>query len=270
MTSSRPARLGIITTGGGPRPEYDDFHARLLAGIGFPGVEIVSRHALDGLTEEELVAYEPQPGKPAVHANIKSPGNRTNLGEGWRDVWLDRSLYLDRVQLALDELETEGVDAAIVCIAEELPGHSLQASFPVVIPEIAMAAAAEMIVRTRANTRIALFSYSDKQRDQQRAAWSRFPWMDSVTVSYIGLDAGWEEATRLAKLAQPHLALLWGYGIGLIGGTGTEVAELRAALGVPVLAPHVLAGMTARNFLTPEIEPQDFLGAVVGNGDVAK
>ncbi|WP_159500592.1 AroM family protein [Microbacterium sp. 18062] len=261
MRRTAPARLGIITTGGGPRPEYESFHARLLAGIGLPGVEVVSRHALDGLDDVGLRAIEPRDGHPAVHANVRSdaPGARTSLGDGWRDVWIDRSRFLDLVQRCIDELVAESVDAIIVCIAEELPGHVLVSPVPVIIPELAVAAAVESFVRTRRNTRIAVFCYSDRQRAQQLATWSRQPWMESASVAFYELGEGWDVAAEKAAAGEPHIGLLWGYGQGLIGGTGREVAEMREALGVPVLAPHVLAGLSARSFLPPQIEPQGFL-----------
>jgi protein AroM len=261
--TQQPVRIGIVTTGQGPRDEYVAFHTNLLRALGVE-VEIVARHALDGASDAELDAIAPREGAgtPAIHANVKSDaqGARTSLGTGYRDVWLDRSLYFDRVQTALDELADEGVSAILLCVAEEVPGTALRSRVPLVIPAIAMTSIIEQVVRTRGNTRIAMFvGHHSEQREQQKITWTREPWMESATVQYFDIDDGWEAAAEAATRFQPQIGLIWGYGAGLIGGDGGELGRLREIVGVPVLTAHVTATYALRQLLQPQVDPQDYL-----------
>jgi protein AroM len=260
---TEPVRIGIVTTGQGPREEYLAFHANLLRALGVE-TEIVARHALDGASDAELDAVAPRAGAgvPAIHANVRSgaPGSGTSLGPGYRDVWLDRSLYYDRVQQALDELADEGVAATLLCVAEEVPGTALRSRVPLVIPAIAMLSIVETVVRTRGNTRIAMFvGHHSEQREQQRIMWTRQPWMESATVQYFDIDDGWDAAAEAARRFRPHIGLIWGYGAGLIGGDGGELGSLRKIVGIPVLTAHVTATYALRQLVQPQVDPQDFL-----------
>jgi protein AroM len=260
---TQKTRLGIITTGQGPRDEYVTFHTKLLAALG-ADVEIVSRHALDGADDEALDAIAPTEGAgtPAIHANVKStaPGARTSLGAGYRDVWIDRSLYFDRVQKAIDDLENEGVAAILLCVAEEVPGNSLHSGVPLVVPAIAMTSLVETVVRTRGNTRVAMFvGHHSEQREQQKITWTRQPWMESATVQYFDIDDGWDAAAEKAARFQPHVGLVWGYGAGLIGGDGGELGRLREIVKIPVFTAHVAATYALRQLLQPQVDPQDYL-----------
>jgi protein AroM len=261
--NQHPIRIGIVTTGQGPRDEYVIFHANLLKNLGVEAA-IVCRHALDGMTDAELDSIAPRsgPGTPAIHANVRSdaPGARTSLGPGFRDVWLDRSLYFDLVQKAIDELAAEGVAAILLCVAEEVPGSSLRSPVPLVIPAIAMTSVVETVVRTRGNARVAMFvGHHSQQREQQKITWTRAPWMQSATVQYFDIDEGWDEAAEAAKRFRPHIGLIWGYGAGLVGGDGGELARLRQIVGVPVLTAHVAATYLLRQLLEPQVDPQEFL-----------
>lgn len=259
---SEPARLGIVTTGTGPRPEYEEFHSRLLADLGLPDVEVVARHALDGLGDAEIDALAPRDDMAAIHTYVHSddPGDRSWIGSGRREVWIDRSHFIDLAQGCMRKLGDAGVDAGILCIAEEMPGYAFSTSFPMVFPQLAMLNLVEMIARADRNTRVVSFVYGDRQREQQMAAWQRDPWMEGVTVMPVDLRQGWASAAEEASRFRPDLGLVWGYGSGLINAGDGGLEALRGGLGAPVHTAHTVATIAARNLLPPPIDPGRYVG----------
>jgi protein AroM len=251
-------RIGIITTGQGPREEYDAFHSAAFAAMGAK-VEVVSRHVLDDVDPRELHDLEPIDGAPAIHANVRgAESDVSTLGPGWRNVWLDRGKYVERVQLALDSLESESLSIAIVCVAEELPPDDLHFSGTLVLPFGHLRAAVESAARSREAATIAVFSYGVRQRQQQEAAWSREPWMRRSTFHYFELNEGWASAGEKAARLDADFGLIMGYGAGLLGADD-GLAEMREQFHAPVLVPHMIACAAARQYVRPQQNPRDFL-----------
>ncbi len=124
MTTTRMnrPRIGLITLGQGPRPEFERLHHRLFRTLGLE-VDIVSRHALDGIENAELQRLEASGGAPAIHSNIRGPGGFASpLGDGWSARWIDRDKLVPLVQTCIDELEeADKVDVTICCVAEAFP-----------------------------------------------------------------------------------------------------------------------------------------------------
>jgi protein AroM len=251
-------RIGVITTGQGPRVEYEEFHQSLFATMG-ADVTIISRHVLDNVDADEIKNFGPASGAPAIHANIRgSNTDFSTLGRGWRNVWVDRSIYVERVQLALDSLRAENVNVAIICVAEELPVESLYFDGPLVVPFTHLKNAVESAVRFRRGAKVAMFAYGSRQRDQQTVAWSREAWMNQVEFSYFELDQGWSSAAASASDFGADCGVIMGYGAGLLGDED-GLLELRDELKVPVLVPHMIATTAARQYALPEQNPRQFL-----------
>jgi protein AroM len=257
VTSIRP-RIGIVTTGQGPREEYDLLHASVLEQLGVE-IDVVSRHVLDGLGPQELRNLEPFDGVAAIHANVRSDvSDVTTLGSGWRNVWLDRDKFVDRVQIALESLEGEGVCAAIVCVAEELPEDRLHFSQSLLVPFRLLRGALESAIRSRREARVVVFSYGTRQRAQQEEAWSREDWMRDATIEFVELDQGWAAAGALAAKSSPDFGLIMGYGAGLLGERD-GLQALREQIGAPIIVPHMLAATAVRHFVQPALNPRVYL-----------
>jgi hypothetical protein len=223
-------------------------------------VDIISRHVLDGLDSRQLQDLEPSTGVAAIHANVR--GAKTDvstLGPGWRNVWLDRDKYVELVQIALDSLESENLSVAIVCVAEELPAENLHFGGTLLLPFGQLRAAVESAARFRQDAKVAVFTYGDRQRDQQVATWSREPWMQRAKFDFFELDDGWKVAGERAAQLKADFGLIMGYGAGLLGESDGLV-ELRKQFHAPVLIPHMLTCAIARQYVLPGQNPRDFIG----------
>ena len=184
MRSSRAARprLGIVTTGHGPRPEYLEYHRRYLAALGLPDVEVVARHALEGLEGDEIDALAPEGGEPLIGGHVRAPratGDR--MGPGYREVLVARRHLIPLIQLRIDELEADGVGAIIVCCAEEYPPRSFRARIPLVLPyrsglALVEAAAAEL----DRPLNVAALIPGPAWMSQDLVTWHSRPWMSSI------------------------------------------------------------------------------------------
>ena len=149
-------------------------------------------------------------------------------------MWLDRAQYVERVQIALDSLESEKLSVVIVCVAEELPVDNLHFSGPVVLPFSHLKSVVESGIRFRQGANAAVFSYGRRQREQQQVAWSRESWVRHTNFSYFELDEGWEVAGAEAEEVDADFGLIMGYGAGLLGKRDS-LAELRGQFHSPVL-----------------------------------
>lgn len=243
-TRSMP-RIGFVSLGQGPRPDLDGFHRALLAKAGRRDIDIVWRHALDGMDYQALESMSADRAAPAIRSNIREEGAHGPLGAGWAAKWFGRGSFIAPVQAAIRQLETDdSVDLTVVCAAEEFPDNSFASTRPVIFPSLALAACAHAVSMTRPSAKVALLVYGDRQRAQQQAGWAAKPWARSLNLVFCGHGGDIEAAGSELALHSPDVVLVWAYGAA-VGGADA----LSARLGVPVITAASAAIAMALNLL---------------------
>ena len=250
VTEGNLPAIGFISLGQGPRADLDQLHRRVMRQIGCEA-RIVWRHALDGLSPEEVGDLVARDGEPAIFSNIRgATGGLGPLGDGWTSRWLGRDRLIPFVQAAIDDLErNEGVSVTIACAAEEFPAASFQSQRPMIMPAGALAAYAQALAVTKPKATIGLLVYGDRQREQQTQAWTLKPWSGQMTFAFSGNGRDFDAAVADLKPQAPDLVLVWAYGAGVADDGG--LAQLSSRLGAPVILPAAAALGLAANLLLP-------------------
>jgi len=259
----RPPRLGIITTGHGPRTEYLRYHGNVLRHLGLPDVEIVARHSLEDLSPDEIDSMAPVADEPLIGGHVRAPGaTGDRMGGGYREVLVARRLIIPLVQQRIDELDAEKVDAIIFCCAEEYPADAFSAMRPLIVPfRLVLAFVADAAGSLRRPFRVAVLTPGERWSKQDEATWRSEALPRSVEPVVIPL-AGAPEAVAARvrdEIGQVDLAVLWGYGIGIAPFDPADlVGRLERGLGAPVVSVHALACRAARSLLRPSQDDLPF------------
>lgn len=252
MMKKPSVRLGLISLGQGPRPEYELLHRRLFAELGL-AIEPVSRHVLDGVPAAALDALTATPDEPAIHCNLHGPGTTPSpLGPGWHARWLSRDRLLQHVQRCIDTLEAnENVAATICCVAEPFPGHNLRSRRPLILPADVMLAYAAARAATDPEMTLGLITHGDRQRTQQRTLLAQLPWARRVDVAF-GAGDSLEASVDDLNSRGAALIQVWAFAAGLgPKDPSGRLAGLIERSAVPVVVPATVAAMFARGFLSP-------------------
>ena len=113
------ADLGVITIGQAPRTDLTPELARWL-----PGVRLYERGALDGLSRDEIAMMAPREGEEVL---------TTRLADG-SSVIIGHDHVLPRMQAAVTDLESAGVDAVLLACTGTFPAFAH--SRPLLTPEL--------------------------------------------------------------------------------------------------------------------------------------
>lgn len=260
-----PARIGIVTTGQGPRDEYVNYHTNLLRHLGLTDVQLSIRHALDGLTEDEIDANAAKPGDWHIGCHVESPSSTGDrMGDGHKEVFVPREFMIERVQACIDSLEAEdGVDLTIFCCAEEYPDDAFTATGSLVLPFRVILDQVGAFVEARESARIGLVVPSVPHIEQDLRTFASARWADKVEF----VAAGWSSsgadmaAELLAQGDAPDLVVLFGYGMGIAPADDPALlTEIADAVGVPLVTAHGIATMTARGLLLPAMTDRELAG----------
>lgn len=239
-----PLKIGFVSLGQGPRPDLESLHERLFTAYGL-NVVPVWEHILDGLTEAELQSMEAGAEAPAIRALHHGVNADRGIGPPGMNTWFDREALTARLGGAVARLEEQGVALTIVCAAEMLPTLDIRSRHPVIFPAYAMAAQAEMLVRTVPSACIGLIVYGDRQRRQQLEGWRKQPWAVDLSLHFSGGGSDLDAIVRDLSPARPDLVFIWAYG----AATGPGVAEeISHRLGVPVVSAAMAAVRLALSF----------------------
>lgn len=245
-----PLRVGCVSLGQGPRPDLEDLHQRLFSALG-RRVELVWRHVLDGISDADLAAMAARLGEPAIRSVLRSPDPEEvgPLGRGWTSAWLDRDSFAPLVAAAVHALDAD-VALTIVCAAEVMPTLALSTQHPVVLPSQALACYAQILAASRPQAHVALVTYGDRQRQQQRDGWAAMPWARDLTISFSTNGGDLEKAAADLAPLSPELIFVWAYGAGIQPGSpGPDELAARTR------APVILASEAAVNFAHALLPP---------------
>lgn len=260
------AKLGLITTGQGPRNEYVRFHRNLLWDLGVD-CEIHIRNAQDSLTREQIRSLEPQPGDRVIGHHVHEIGaTGDRMGEGWREVHTKDRPLIPLFQNCIDSLEKEGVDAIILCCAEEYRTDDFHSNCPLIVPWIVM----EEWVRTNTmymnNPKVGILITDEKHREEDLNTWHSQPWMEKLKV-VLDVNRGDNFAQALTHMKEEDvdMILLWGYGLSLAPNDPMDLLTSGYEIlgNIPYVTPQRLCIYQARNVLCPCLDERRYVGYVV-------
>jgi hypothetical protein len=259
----RRARLGLITTGQGPRNEYVRYHRNLLWELGVDA-DIRILNAMDGLSREEMREIESKPGERYIGSHVHRPGARGDrMGPGWTEIGTDDLPLIPLFQNCLDSLEADEVDATILCCVEQYPIEAFNSTRPFIVPWLVVTEWVRTSTMYMENPRIGILIGGEKWVEQDTATWTSQSWMARLEVVIETRRGRLEEALASFREKRVDLVVGWGYGVGIAPEDPLDMLNsIYEALDVPYLTPHRLATMHARNLLIPSIDDRRVVGYV--------
>lgn len=260
---SKPAKLGLITTGQGPRNEYVRYHRDLMRQLGVD-VEIKIRNAMDGLSREEIRAIESKPGDRYIASHVHEPGaTGDRMGPGWGSVYTRSTPLIPLFQQCLDSLEAEGVSATILCCVEEYPIDAFHSKCPLVVPWLVVTEWIRISTMYMAKPKIGILIPDEEHREENVATWSSQPWMKRLETVFEPRKGRLNEAIARLREENVDLAIYWGYGLGIAPKDPPDMLKsIYEVLGVPFITPQRFAVLHIRNLLVPSLDDRRFVGHV--------
>jgi hypothetical protein len=259
-------KLGLVTTGQGPRNEYVRFHKNLLRDLGVD-CEICIRNGQDSLSREEIRSLEPQPGDRVIGHHVHEIGaTGDRMGDGWKEVHTKDRPLIPLFQKCIDSLNAEGCDAIILCCAEEYQEDDFHSDCPLILPWIVMEHWVHANTIHMNNPKVGILITDEKHREEDINTWHSKPWMEKLKV-FVEVNQGdnFGQALKKLKKEEVDMILIWGYGLSLapndpmdLLGSGYEIIGK-----IPYVTPQRLCTYHVRNLLTPHIDERRYVGYVV-------
>jgi protein AroM len=210
-------RVGMVTIGQAPRVDIVPDMADVLG----PGVEIVERGALDGLTDAEIAALAPAASDEVLV---------TRLTDG-RSVFLGKAAVTPRVQQKIEALEAADVRMTVLLCTGKFQG--LHARRPLVEPSQVLLG---VLRGVKFGGRLGVVTPSERHVDQTRERW-RAQGFDPIVVSASPYDEARSLGTALADLKSGDVGFVL---LDCIGFSRDARRRVEAALGVPVVVANLL------------------------------
>jgi protein AroM len=226
-----PRTLGVITIGQAPR---DDI-AALFARHAPAGTRVILRGALDGLSDAELDALQPEDGADTLYTRLRGDGK----GAG-RDVKISKKAVIARSPSAFRKLREDGCDALVYACTGEFP--PMEGDANILFPSrVLNGLATGLLPRGRLGLLVPLAEQAGKLGSK----WTR-PGLE-VVIEALAPSAGRQEATEAAgRLAarKPDLVAM-----DCMSYTPTTKEWVKPALGVPTLLAITATGRVLREML---------------------
>jgi hypothetical protein len=257
----KTVKLGVITTGHGPRNEYIHYHERFLRALG-ADVEVVIRHIYEDLTLEQLLPYQVGKETPNLGAHVHVAGATGNhMGDGWEHRFFALDFATTHVQSMIDKLENEdGVDMVLLACAAEFPVGALSAGTLLIHPRDLMFSIAENLSHgSRRKVRIGALVDAE-HADHDYADWASKSFFDRIDFVMVPITATWQEAAVELGRQNVDFAFFFGYGVGLAPfDPADEIANMEKAIGAPLILPHRVTVLHLRNLIGPALNDRDYL-----------
>jgi hypothetical protein len=264
---NKTTRLGVVTTGHGPRDEYIHYHEQLLRSLG-ADVEVVIRHIYEDLALDELLPHQVGKETPNLGAHVHVPGAVGNhMGDGWEHRFFALDFAAKRVQSTIDRLENvDHVDMVLLACAAEFPPGTVTAGTLLIHPRDLMFSMVENLAHgSRRKVRIGVLVDAE-HADHDYADWASRPFFDKIDFVMVPITGTWMEAAAELGRKQVEFAFFFGYGVGLAPyDPATEIADLERAIGAPLVLPHRVTGLHLRNLIGPAIDDRKYLPEGWGN-----
>lgn len=249
-------KLGLITTGQGPRTAYEQYFAGIGRTLGLR-FDIESAHILDPLWWDEIRPHLAAPGRPVLGAHVHVPGATGNrLGPGWDHVYVDLDWALAHFQTAIDRLAAAGADVIVLCCGTLFAPDQFRCPVPLVAPCDLVMRIVQGMALTRDRLRLGLMS-SIGHAAQDVALWQEQDFAGRLDIAYEGFEGNPMPAAERLSAMRHDLVVLWSFGLGTQESDIDHMAaRLEALFGCPVIMPHRLAAMTALAILPAGFDDQ--------------
>lgn len=258
---TRTIKLGVVTTGHGPRDEYIHYHQTFLRALGSK-VEVVIRHIYEDLTLDELTPYQVGKETPNLGAHVHVPSAVGNhMGDGWEHRFYALDFATGRVQQAIDRLEKEdGVDMVLLACAAEFPTGALSARTLLIHPrDLMFSIAANLTHGISRKVRIGALVDAE-HADHDHADWASKPFFDKIDFVMVPITSTWLAAAQELGRQKVEFAFFFGYGVGLAPfDPAGEIPTLEAAIGAPLILPHRVTVLHLRNLIGPALDDRAYL-----------
>jgi protein AroM len=210
-------RIGMVTIGQAPRVDVVPEMADLIG----PGVEIVERGALDGLTRDEIAALAPA-GEDAILV--------TRLVDG-SPVFLGKPRVTPLVQRRIAELESAGVTMTVLLCTGKFQG--LEARRPLIQPDRVIHG---VLSGVKFHGRLGVVTPSERHVEQSVARWRSYGF-DPVVVASSPYHGGDTTARAIDAFRSGQVGFVL---LDCMGFRREAREELQRALGVPVVVANLL------------------------------
>jgi len=254
-------KIGIVTTGHGPRDEYIHYHSSFLEHLGAE-VTVVTRHALEGLNLENLRPHFVDGSKPNIGAHIHFPGATGNqYGPGWDHPFLELGFAVERMQDAVEKLEHEDkVDIIVLACAAEIPVNAIHTELFLLHPRGLMFSLAEHLVNwTGRRLRFGILT-NQAHAEMDRQDWFRRSWVSEVDLFIAPVTDSVEDAAAELGEQGIDLGFYFGYGAGLAPFAPKDrLKKLCDVVKAPIIFPHWIATLFLRNLVVPCIDDATFM-----------
>ena len=215
-------KVGFLTIGQSPRTDV----MRDLAPLLPPGLEVVEKGALDGLTRREIEEeLRPEPGMTVYVSRLRD-GSQVSFA---------KEKILGRMQERIRELEEMGVDLIVILCSGEFP--DFESRVPIIYPDKLLKAAVSGI---RIRGPLGVFIPLQEQRRYAEEKWSRLgykPVVEPVSPYRAPLKEFVEAAERMASRNVGLIVM------DCIGYTFAQKNAVREITGIPVVSTR---GLVAR------------------------
>jgi len=255
-------RLGVITTGHGPRSEYAAYHRGLAAALGLT-IDVIDEHILSPLTWNEIRQNLGEESEDRLGAHVHVPGATGNrLGGGWDHVYVKLEWATGYFQAAIDRLVARGADMVLLCCATRFADDALRCKVPLIKPATLMLAAiSERVMGTDERIRFGLMSSVGHGR-QDVQLWHDQPYASRLDIDYEPFEGNIIPAAERLAERQHDFVVVWSYGLGMAPSDGQALsARLEDLLGCPVLMPHRVAALHALGLMMAGFDDRAFLAA---------
>jgi protein AroM len=218
--------LGIVTIGQAPR---DDI-AALFTAHAPAGTKVVLRGALDGLSDAEIDALQPESGADTLYTRLR----------GGRDVKISKKAVVARSPETLAKLREDGCEVLVYACTGEFP--PMEGDENVLFPSRVLNGLASAVLP---QGRLGLLIPLAEQAEKLSAKWAR-PGLD-VVAEALAPSADWQEADAAARrlaAKEPDLVAM-----DCMSYTPVTKEWVRPALGVPALLAITVTGRLLREML---------------------
>jgi len=263
----RIMRLGVVTTGQGPRHEYAAYHRGLAAALGMR-IDVIDDHILDGLSWDEIKPHLGGDAEDRLGAHVHVPGATGNrLGDGWDHVYVSLPWALPYFQAAIDRLVTRGADMVLFCCATRFPDDAFICPVPLIKPATLMLAAVTERINTAGPAtrsgaqpvRFGLMSSAGHGR-QDVQLWREQPFAAQLAIDYEPFEGDILPAAEKLASRSHDIVVVWSYGLGMAASDGLALsARLEQMVKCPVLMPHRVAALHALALMAAGFDDRAFL-----------